>query len=262
MPEEPQIDGVRRQALEPELAALRAVANAVQARIIGGLLVILPVAITFWILYQLYSILQLYLIGPVAYAVRFGIHQVMPAQMAERLSHFAWAESVLQSLIAIGLILLILWFLGLFVRSRIHRAIDWLLLRVPLVTHVYKAVSSVFKSMGQAGGKQGKRRVVLVNFPSTGLRTAGFVTSSCVDLTSGQTILCIFVPMAPFPTSGFLVMAPEKEVVDLEWDMDDTLQAIISGGMTVPQHVRYFRQEPEVWNSALATVHIEKGSGG
>lgn len=222
--------------LEPEAAAFRAVANAVQARIIGGLLLVLPIVITFWILYWLYTLLQLYVIGPVAWLVGLAIQQFAPP---ERLTAWAWWLPVIDFLLAVAGIVGILWFLGLFVQTRLHRAIDWLLLRVPLVTHVYKAVRNVLHSLGQASAGSANRRVVLVNFPHPGVRAPGFVTSSCVDRTTGQTILCVFVPMSPFPTSGFLLTVPEADVIDADWDVDQTLQAIISGGMSTPREIRY-----------------------
>lgn len=222
--------------LEAEAAAFRALANAVQARIIGGLLLVLPIVITFWILYWLYTLLQLYVIGPVAWVVGWVIQRFIPA---ERLVTVAWLMPLIDAVLAVACIVGILWFLGLFVQTRLHRAVDWLLLRVPLVTHVYKAVRNVLHSLGQASAGQANRRVVLVNFPHPGVRAPGFVTSSCIDRTTGQTILCVFVPMSPFPTSGFLLTVPESDVIDADWDMDETLQAIISGGMSAPREIRY-----------------------
>ena len=53
-------------------------------------------------------------------------------------------------MLAIVLVLFCLYFLGLFVRSRVHRAVDWVMLHVPVVNTIFKAVSNVFQSLGQA----------------------------------------------------------------------------------------------------------------
>ena len=70
-----------------------------------------------------------------------------------------------------------------------------------------------------------------------------FVTSSCVDVLTRKTILCVYVPTTPLPTAGYLLMVPEEEVVDIDWDVNETLAAIISGGITVPKEIGY-------WNAA------------
>ena len=83
------------------------------------------------------------------------------------------------------------------------------------------------------------KRVVLVPFPHPGMKAPAFVTSECTDTSTGQTILCVYVPTTPVPTSGYMLLIPQAEVVDLNWDLEDTLQAIVSGGITVPKDVSY-----------------------
>ena len=56
----------------------------------------------------------------------------------------------------------------------------------------------------------------------------------------GKTILCVYVPTTPIPTSGYMLMLPEDDVTELSWSLDETLQAIVSGGITVPEKVDYF----------------------
>ena len=58
---------------------------------------------------------------------------------------------------------------------------------------------------------------------------------------SGDVILCVYVPTTPVPTSGYMLMVPEEQVVAVDWDLQETLQAIVSGGLTVPPTVQYNR---------------------
>jgi uncharacterized membrane protein len=59
------------------------------------------------------------------------------------------------------------------------------------------------------------------------------------EATSGRTILSVFVPFAPLPTSGFVLLVPEDEVVDLGWTVNETMQGIVSGGLSMPATVRF-----------------------
>ena len=90
-------------------------------------------------------------------------------------------------------------------------------------------------------GKPTPQRVVLVSFPHPGMRLPAIVTSTCRDVTTGKTLLCVYVPTTPVPTSGFFLIVPEEDTTELNWDIQQTLQAIISGGLTAPPEVTYYR---------------------
>jgi uncharacterized membrane protein len=114
-------------------------------------------------------------------------------------------------------------------------------LKVPFVTTIYKAVRNVFVALRQDPSDTARfKRVVLVKFPHPGMRVPGFVTSSCKDEATGKIILCVYVPTTPIPTSGYMLLVPEDEITDLPWDLNETLQAIISGGISVPPKVNYY----------------------
>ena len=50
----------------------------------------------------------------------------------------------------------------------------------------------------------------------------------------------MYVPTTPVPTSGYMLLVPEEEVIAVNWDLEETLQAIVSGGITVPNEVSYY----------------------
>jgi uncharacterized membrane protein len=222
------------ERLDPEVAAMRRAFDAIRTRIIGGLLLILPVLITFYILASLYQGFRDYLIDPVAGLV---VVAVKGPQITEELPQ--WFRLYVAPVIAAAIIVALLYFVGLFVRSRLHRMFDWVLLHVPVVTTVYRSVRNVFNALDTPTGFSRFKRVVLVAFPHPGMRVPGFVTSSCRDAHTGKSILCVYVPTTPIPTSGYMLMVPEEDVTELDWTIDETLQAIISGGISVPRHVRY-----------------------
>jgi uncharacterized membrane protein len=78
------------------------------------------------------------------------------------------------------------------------------------------------------------------------MRVPAFVTSSCRDAKTQRTILCVYVPTTPIPTSGYMLLVPEEEVTDLDWELDETIQAVVSFGLTAPPIVRYDRESSPV----------------
>src|SRR3954470_16580728 len=170
-----------------EVGALRALADAMKTRVVSGLILALPIALTFWIIYQLYLALNNAILGPASRGVRWllGFRTGFDADGV-------WAQ-VISPLIAIGLALGLLYILGLLARSGVRRAIDWVLLHLPIVTTIYKALSNVFQSL--EAQRQGSmfQRVVLVAFPHPGSKALAFVSRTLADASTGRPILCVCV---------------------------------------------------------------------
>ena len=162
-----------------------------------------------------------------------------------QLSDTFW-DTYFAPVIAVMLVLFLLYSLGLFVQSRVVRAVDWVLLQVPVVNTIFKAVSNVFQALGkQIQGDHGFKRVVLVEFPHPGMRSLAFVTNTLHDAATDQTILCVCVLTGVMPPAGFTLFVPEESVTDIDWSMNQTLQAILSGGITSPSSIHYF-QGPQI----------------
>jgi uncharacterized membrane protein len=220
-------------------SVLRRTWHSIRGRILGGLLLVLPCLITLWIIYWLYSVLERQVIDPLAQLV---LWQVRGGQPDTELPF--WFERYAAPLIAILLVLVLLYFLGFFVNSRLRQVIDWVLLRVPGVSVLYKSVQKVFQTLEKQGGQQLPQRLVLVAFPHPGMKVPAFVTGTCRDVETQKVILCVYVPTTPVPTSGYFLLVPEEEVTELNWSPELTLQAIISAGLTAPSEVRYFKTSP------------------
>ena len=216
-----------------EVGALRALLNAMKSRVVSGLVVALPIALTFWIIYQLYLILNNLVLSPAGSVVLRLLRYRTDIN-----ANAAWVNYI-SPLIAFVLVLGLLYILGLFARSGIRRAVDWVLLRVPVVTTIYKATSNVIQSLDAQRHASSFQRVVLVDFPHPGSKALAFVTKSLCDATTGKTILCVCVLTGVFPPSGFTLYVPEESVTDVDWSVNQALQAILSGGITTPAVIHY-----------------------
>ncbi len=108
----------------------------------------------------------------------------------------------------------------------------------PFVKTVYNSVKQIVQtfSMQQEAIFQ---KVVMLEYPRKGTWAIGFLTSRAKGEPQARTSddLCnVFVPTTPNPTSGFLLMVPWKDVIELEMNVGDGMKLIISGGAVVPKY--------------------------
>jgi uncharacterized membrane protein len=211
---------------------LHSLINSIQSKIISGLVLALPIAITFWIFYQIYVTFRRLVLDPIASGARTLIGTSAFSALPP------WWDRFAAPLIGILFVLLVLYALGLVARSRLHVAVDWVLYRMPLVTTIYRAVTNVFQSLDRL------KRVVLVDFPHPGMRALAFVTNTLRDSDTGRNILSVWVLTGVLPPAGFTLFVPEQDVTELDWTVNQTLQAILSGGITTPTEVPFERGVP------------------
>ena len=111
-----------------------------------------------------------------------------------------------------------------------------LLDRIPVVRAVYSAVKK-FAEMVFSDKSESFKNVLLIQYPRKGLYSLAFQTSSELGEVQGRTgdeVVCTFVPTTPNPTSGFIIIVPKKDVIVLDMDVDEALKMIISLGVVIP----------------------------
>jgi len=110
-----------------------------------------------------------------------------------------------------------------------------MLARIPLVRTIYASVKQILETVFSSG--QSFRKVLLVEYPRKGLWTLAFQSSTTQGEAQVKTegeVINVFVPTTPNPTSGFFIMVPRTDVVELDMSVDDGLKMIISAGVMVP----------------------------
>src|SRR5262249_9877281 len=173
-----------------------------------------------------------------------------------------WFETFAAPLLAILVVLTLLYSLDYFSNTRFRSYISWTLRRVPVISHIYNPVRKVFEALDQQSGQQRPQRMVLVQFPHPGTKLPAFVTGVCRDMETHTNLLCVYIPTTPVPTSGFFLLVPEEEVTELNWDAEQTLQAIISGGLTAPPEVTYFSTRPPTNLKPVAALASDQALSG
>ena len=114
---------------------------------------------------------------------------------------------------------------------------EQLLARIPYVSKIYHGVKQVMETVLSSEG-QSFRKVLLIEYPRKGIWTLAFQSGSDsgeVKHRLGSEVVNVFVPTTPNPTSGFFLMVPKEDVIELDMSIDDGLKMIISAGVVVPK---------------------------
>jgi uncharacterized membrane protein len=182
-----------------------------------GLLTILPLAITIYVFYLVFSFLD-NLIGDLIQAI-----------LGYRIPGVGFAAGLL-------LILLIGFIASNIIGSRLVEYSHSLLQRLPLARGIYTSARQIIDAF-TVQGKNAFQKVVLLEYPRKGLYVLGFVTGNSkgeIQEKTHASTLNIFIPTTPNPTSGMLILAPSHEVIELEMTVEEGMKVIISGGLFSP----------------------------
>jgi len=151
---------------------------------------------------------------------------------------FSTDATVLINLISFLLTLVVIYIIGFLathlVSRRILTALERAFTQIPLMSGVYMAARRLTQYLFTI--RREYRKVALIEYPRKGLYAIGFVTSDTkfIDI-EGKRMLNVFVPTAPNPTSGVLVVVPEAEIIQLNMKIDEAIRLIISGGIIQPE---------------------------
>ena len=150
-----------------------------------------------------------------------------------------YLKYLIKGLILVAILLLIA-VIGLATKNIIIRRFfsfwERILYRIPMVSKIYKAIRQI-SHVFLVRDKSLLQRVVLLEYPRRGVYSIGFVTLERyhqIESKVSKEIINVFVPTAPNPTSGVLLLAPREELIDLDMSIEEGLKLVISGGGVVP----------------------------
>jgi len=209
---------------EPEAKDPKAHSPARKIRnyLIGGLLIWIPIMITVWVVRFLSSILDSSLL-------------LLPPSWRPEAVFGTYVPGV-----GIVLSLMLLFGTGLIVKNlfggQIVAGLESLVRRIPVVGSVYGGAKTFSETVLTDKGRSFKQ-VVMVEFPRKGLFSIGFFTSHELEEAQAKTaqeVTCVFVPTTPNPTTGFLVLVPKDEVVNMDMTVDEAFKMLLTLGVVVP----------------------------
>lgn len=199
---------------------------------LAGLVTLLPLAITVWMV----SILVRFLTKPF-----LGIATHFFAAASQKIPFFTEKRIELASELLILLFLFFFtWSLGYLARKFFIRSLlrfgDRILCRIPVIRTVYKTSKDIIQALFSSKGRS-LQQVVLLPFPYKGSYCLGLVASPAPKDSSKATSLemvSVFIPTTPNPTSGFLTMVPKQDLLYLSMKSEEAIQYVVSCGVIQP----------------------------
>lgn len=187
-----------------------------------GLLIWVPLGITAWVLHFLVSTMDqslLLLPQPIRPDTWLGVH--IPGLGVVLTLLVVLGTGVLAANI-IGQRLILFW--------------EGVLSRIPVVKSIYYSVKQVSDTLFSSNG-EAFRKALLIQYPRQGMWTIAFLTGTpggdAATHLQGEYV-GVYMPTTPNPTSGFFLMLPKKDVIELDMSVDEALKYIISMGVVSP----------------------------
>jgi uncharacterized membrane protein len=192
-----------------------------------GLVTLLPIAVTFWVVHFIVDFLTKPFIGLISIATKH-----IPGN--------GFTTKIISQIAVLICLVLFTWFLGFVARKYIfNRTLkmgDRFLIHIPLVNKIYKTSKDIVKSLFSPKTSSFKQ-VVLLPFPYRGSYCVGLIARNAPNACSRaehETLISVFVPTTPNPTTGFLVMCHKSELVYLDMKSEEAVKYIVSCGVIQP----------------------------
>jgi uncharacterized membrane protein len=200
-----------------------------RARFLTGLVVIMPVALTVWLIWTVIGWVDGLVLPLIPYDLK-------PA------------DYIGVNLRGVGVVVFLVFTIlvgwiakGLIGRTLIHFG-ESLVNRMPVVRSIYSGVKQIAETVF-AQSERSFETACLIQYPRKGIWAIGFISTSAKGeiakrAETGGALLSVFLPTTPNPTSGFLLFLPKEDVIELEMSVEDAAKLVISAGLVYPNEVR------------------------
>ncbi len=204
-----------------------------------GIIIIAPLGITVWLLYWIAK-----------FIVRFLHVQLLPVEMVQYVPGPIWLRGALSAvfqfsnfLVGLGVALLLTMLVGALVRTYLGKRLfsfgESIIDRIPFIRSIYNAVKQLTEAIFIAREGRSFKRVVLIEYPRKGVYAIGFVTSETRgrvgDQFEGKTMLNVFMPSTPNPTTGFYMVLPKEDTIPMDLTSEQAFRLIISAGLATSE---------------------------
>ncbi|MBP7829505.1 MAG: DUF502 domain-containing protein [Kiritimatiellae bacterium] len=237
----------------------RKIMRALRNNILTGLFLVAPIAVAVFVVMWLFTL------------ITDRVMPLVPRKVGE-----VYPEIIFR-LIALLLFLAVLFLLGLLIRNiigaRLYRIGDAILSRIPVFNKIYISMRQIGEAL-LAQSQTLFQEVVLVEYPRKGIYSMGFVTTPVPPEFTGNlpaevraTLVAVFIPTTPNPTSGLLIFVPKNETYDLPISVGDAMKLVVSGGTVYPGGPGRVDERPtfldklQKWAEREGRLDSESGAG-
>ena len=202
--------------------------EAIRRYFVAGILFFAPIGVTVWVLGKIIIFLDNLLLPRVIKLILPGIEDPPSLPLLGMLFTFV-----------------VIIFLGIIARhllgGEFQRAWERLLARVPVARSIYAGVKQLAEAIFASSSQHSRfNRVVLIEYPRKGVYALAFTTGPArgvlQEVTDLEMINC-FVPTTPNPTSGFYLLIPEGDLIDVDLSVEDAFKLVMSAGLVTPKNV-------------------------
>jgi len=200
---------------------------------VSGLLAILPVGATVFIVWALYNFID----RQVGRNTAFGV-------VIERVLG-RWIPGL-----GIIITILLVFVIGVITRSVIGRTLQYYLERIffsfPGVRKMYGTLKQFTGALLNRESTTSFKKVVMFEYPKEGVNVLGLVTNEelgVIQEITGEKCLLVYAPTAPNPLSGYMLIIPERLVTYIDMPVEDALSMVVSSGSVLPDSLRKDREE-------------------
>jgi uncharacterized membrane protein len=216
-----------------------------------GILFLIPIAVTFWLLSFLITRTQ---------GVARPVVEFLPAD--ELLGEIGpGTRETLITLISLFLVLASILLIGAFanfyVGKKVLALVDRLLLKLPFVRSIYGGTKQIMDAFDLQRASGSFKKVVLLEYPRRECWVLGFVTNENLLRSKqlfGEGLIGVFVPSTPNPTTGFLLYLPPGDLHVLDLSVEEAVKLIVSAGLVLPS---IEKQPPETLAHIIASQAVD-----
>jgi uncharacterized membrane protein len=210
----------------------------IKKNFITGFISLLPTFATLYVIIFAYKIIA----GIVQLIVPIELISNLLVSLHKDLENVQMIVSFVISLISIGLMLFLIFFIGFgintFVSKKTLKFIEGLIMKIPLAKSIYGSIKQV-RDLLFSKNNEAYKKTVLVEYPKKGLYSLALVTkenNKNIERLLGQgEMYNIFISTAPNPTSGFYLIVNKKDCIELNVSVEETFKSIISVGAISPK---------------------------
>lgn len=220
-----------------------------KTNLITGFIVLLPAIATIYVLQLLFTLIDSFLGEFITNILKtVGILK----RQGEYLYFLGIYTPFSERLIGVGFILtlVIISAIGYFnakeKKQRYFERVDGFFRKIPIANYIYGSVEQMIHAFTQE--RTSFKKVVMVEYPRKGMFTLGFLTGESkgeVQRRTKKECINVFLPTTPNPTSGWLVLVPVEDVIQLDMTVEQGLKFIISGGVVVPPEKKVIEKQNE-----------------